>query len=202
MLSFGDPYFKSLDFSDIYSFPWHHNSLAINIIHHNRWKSKMSAVTKDAFAFELVTAPFSFSNKWHKHTPVKLKLADQIKWPYKLKQEKQKSLPNEVPELAERSFQNWSSNTCLSCKYRRSRCLGVELSVPFLLLLNLATGNPIRFPVKARQWDEQYLIKPWKHALLKKFSERQKKDRQILFWALTRCDVSASFKMWRAGEEY
>ena len=138
MLSFRDPNFKSLDFSDIYSFPWYHNSLAINIIHHNRWKSKLRAVTKVAFAFGLVTATFSFSNKWYKHKPVKLKLADQMKWPCKLKQEKQKSLPNEVLELAERSFQNsenWASNTCLSCKYCRSRCLGVELSVPFQLLI-------------------------------------------------------------------
>ena len=34
MLSLGDPYFRSLDFSNIYSFeffPWYHNSLAFNI---------------------------------------------------------------------------------------------------------------------------------------------------------------------------
>ena len=31
---------------------------------------------------------------------------------------------------------------------------------------------------KARQWDEQYLIKPWKHALLKTFSEQQKKGEE------------------------
>ena len=132
------------------------NGLTINsTIHHNRWKSKISAVTKVAFAFVLVTATFSFSNKWHKHvthppppppthTPGKLKLAEQIKWPYQLKKDKQKSLPNEVPELAERSFQNWSSNTCVSCKYCRSRYFGLGLSVPFLLL-TWPRANPSAF---------------------------------------------------------
>ena len=85
MLSLGDPYFRSLDFSNIYSFeffPWYHNSLAFNVTtHNNRWKSEMRAVAKVVFAFRLVTAFFSFSNNWHKHIS-HLKLAEQSKWPY------------------------------------------------------------------------------------------------------------------------
>ena len=149
MLSLRDPYFRSLDFSNIYSFeffPWSHNSLAFNVTtHHNRWKSEMRAVTKVVFAFGLVTATFSFSNNWHKHIS-HLKLAEQSKWPYKLNKGKQKSIPNWVPELVERFFRNWSSNTCLSCKYCRSRCLGCRLERSFLAS-NLATGNPISFVV-------------------------------------------------------
>ena len=84
MLSLRDPYFRSLDFSNIYFFeffPWNHNSLAFNITHHNRWKSEMRAVSKVVFAFGLVTATFSFSNNWHKHIS-HLKLAEKSKWPY------------------------------------------------------------------------------------------------------------------------
>ena len=85
MLSLRDPYFRSLDFSNIYSFeffPCYHNGLAFNITtHHNRWKSEMRAVTKVVFAFGLVTATFSFSNNWHKHIS-HLKLAEKNKWPY------------------------------------------------------------------------------------------------------------------------
>lgn len=172
------------------------NSLGINIIHHNRWKSKMRSVTKVAFAFGLLTVTFSFSNKWQAHTR-----KAKTRWPNQVtlqtKQEKQKSLPNEVPDLAERSFQNWFSNTCLSCRYCRSRCLGVELSVPFLLLIwpratpsdflkSTAVGRTVA--MKARLAQDVF----W----------ATKKETKILFWALTRCDVSASFKMWRAGEEY
>lgn len=153
MLSLRDPYFRSLDFSNIYSFEffsWNHNSLSFNVTtHHNRWKSEMRAVTKVVFAFGLVTATFSFGNNWHKHIS-HLKLAEQSKWPYKLNKEKQKSIPNWVPELVERFFRNWSSNTCLSCKYCRSRCLGCRSERSFLAS-NLAMGNPISFVVKARQ---------------------------------------------------
>ena len=149
MLSLRDPYFRSLDFSNIFSFEffsWNHNSLSFNVTtHHNRWKSEMRAVNKVVFAFGLVTATFSFSNNWHKHIS-HLKLAEQSKWPYKLNKEKQKSIPNWVPELAERFFRNWSSNTCLSCKYCRSRCLGCSPERSFLAS-NLARGNPISFVV-------------------------------------------------------
>ena len=150
MLSLRDPYFRSLYFSDIYFFeffPWYHNSLAINITtHHNRWKSEMCAVTKVAFALGLVTTTFSLSNNWHKHIS-HLKPAEPSKWPYKLNKEKQKSIPNSVPELVERFFRNWSRNTCLSCKYCRLRCLGCRPERSFLAS-NLAMGNPISFAVK------------------------------------------------------
>lgn len=150
MSSLSDPYFRSLDFFKYLFFwvffPWNHNSLAFNVTtHHKRWKSEMRAVTKVVFAFGLVTATFSFSNNWHKHIS-DLKLAEQSKWPYKLNKGKQKSIPNWVPELVERFFRNWSSNTCLSCKYCRSRCLGCRPERSFLAS-DLATGNPISFVV-------------------------------------------------------